>query len=42
MENIGNFLEACYAIGMNKMDLFQTVDLFEARNIPQVLTGAVM
>lgn len=39
MENIGNFLEGCYAIGMNKGDLFQTVDLYEAQNMPQVVNG---
>ena len=36
MENIGNFLDACVAYGVPKTDLFQTVDLFEAQNIPQV------
>ena len=36
MENIGNFLEACYAYGCVKNDMFQTVDLYEAQNIPQV------
>ena len=35
MENIGNFLDGCYSIGMNKGDLFQTVDLYEAQNMPQ-------
>ena len=39
MENIGNFLSACEAIGCSKLDLFQTVDLFEANNIPQVVNG---
>lgn len=39
MENIGFFLNACEQIGVNKIDLFQTVDLFEANNIPQVVNG---
>ena len=36
MENIGNFLDACVAYGVPKADLFQTVDLYEGQNIPQV------
>lgn len=36
MENIGQFLDACYAFGLAKNDMFQTVDLYEAQNIPQV------
>ncbi len=36
MENIGNFLDGCEAYGVNKLDLFQTVSLYEATNIPQV------
>jgi len=36
MENIGNFLDACEKYGCNKQDIFQTVDLYEAQNIPQV------
>lgn len=36
MENIQNFLTACEAIGCKKQDLFQTVDLFEGQNVPQV------
>lgn len=39
MENIGNFLTACESIGCLKVDLFQTVDLYEATNIPQVVNG---
>ncbi|XP_064404347.1 muscle-specific protein 20-like [Halichondria panicea] len=39
MENIGNFLDACVTYGVPKTDLFQTVDLFEAQNIPQVVNG---
>jgi hypothetical protein len=36
MENIGNFLEAAEKYGCPKLDLFQTVDLYEGQNIPQV------
>lgn len=36
MENIGNFLAACETFGLTKQDLFQTVDLYEGVNIPQV------
>ena len=36
MENISNFLEAATRYGVAKTDLFQTVDLYEAENIPQV------
>jgi len=39
MENIGNFLDACEKFGCNKQDIFQTVDLYEAQNIPQVING---
>lgn len=39
MENIGNFLAACEKVGCNKGDLFQTVDLYESSNIPQVING---
>jgi len=39
MENIGNFLAFCESIECNKTDLFQTVDLYEANNIPQVING---
>lgn len=38
MENIGNFLEGTYAYGCTKNDVFQTVDLYEAQNLPQVCT----
>lgn len=37
MENIGNFLGACENFGLKKTDLFQTVDLYEAQNMPQVI-----
>lgn len=39
MENIGKFLEFCGEIGVSKMDMFQTVDLYEGQNIPQVISG---
>jgi hypothetical protein len=39
MENIGNFLTGCENFGVPKTDLFQTVDLYEGQNIPQVITG---
>jgi len=37
MENITNFVKFCEAYGVHKTNTFQTVDLFEGRNIPQVL-----
>lgn len=37
MENIGTFLAGCEAYGLKKTDLFQTVDLYEAQNMPQVI-----
>ncbi|XP_064404343.1 transgelin-3-like [Halichondria panicea] len=39
MENIGKFLDACETYGVNKLDLFQTVSLYEATNMPQVIDG---
>lgn len=39
MENIGNFLEAAGQYGLPKSDSFQTVDLFEAENMPQVINA---
>jgi hypothetical protein len=39
MENIGMFLKACEGLKMDKLDLFQTVDLYEATNMPQVISG---
>lgn len=39
MENIGNFLDACMKLGMQKLDLFQTVDLYESQNMTQVIDG---
>eukprot|EP01098_Paradermamoeba_levis_P012401 TRINITY_DN542_c0_g1_i4.p1 TRINITY_DN542_c0_g1~~TRINITY_DN542_c0_g1_i4.p1 ORF type:complete len:195 (-),score=68.50 TRINITY_DN542_c0_g1_i4:25-609(-) len=37
MENIGAFLEGCRQCGVQSADLFQTVDLFEAKNMNQVV-----
>lgn len=39
MENINNFLETCEGIGCKRFDLFQSVDLYESQNIPQVVNG---
>ena len=39
MENIGNFLSGCENLGMSKVDLFQTVDLYEQQNMAQVIDG---
>lgn len=39
MENIGNFLSAAEAYGLPKTDSFQTVDLYENQNLPQVITA---
>ena len=37
MENITKFLKFCEAYGVPKTGTFQTVDLFEGRNMAQVL-----
>lgn len=37
MENIETFVNACAAYGVPKTGLFQTVDLFEMRNMGQVI-----
>ncbi|XP_075243885.1 myophilin-like [Convolutriloba macropyga] len=39
MENIGNFLDGCETVGVNREDLFQTVDLYEGENMAQVVNG---
>jgi len=39
MENIGNFLSGCESIGMKRHDLFQTVDLYEKKNMVQVVSA---
>lgn len=36
MENINKFQAAIKAYGVPDLDVFQTVDLYERRNIPQV------
>jgi len=36
MENIDVFMKAAKKYGVPEIDLFQTVDLWEKRNIPQV------
>jgi len=38
MENIAKFLKAIEVYGVDKQDLFQTVDLYEGQNMAQVLT----
>ncbi|KAJ3114655.1 Calponin-3 [Physocladia obscura] len=37
MENINAFLQASEKMGVNRHELFQTVDLFEAKNMAQVI-----
>jgi hypothetical protein len=39
MENINNFLKECEAMDMVKTDLFQTADLYDNKNIPQVINS---
>jgi len=39
MENIGFYLEACQKLGVPAPATFQTVDLFENKNMMQVLTN---
>lgn len=39
MENINNFLTAAQAYGVPVSDLFQTVDLYEDKNMNQVIIG---
>jgi len=41
MENINKFLTSCEEIGCKKLDMFQSVDLYEAQNIPQVINGII-
>jgi len=41
MENIGNFLAGCGNVGVKPTDQFQTVDLFEGGNIPQVISTLI-
>ncbi|KAJ3199142.1 hypothetical protein HDU82_000693 [Entophlyctis luteolus] len=37
MENINFFLQAAEKLGVNKHELFQTVDLYEGKNMVQVV-----
>ena len=39
MENIAAYLEACTALGVRQFDLFQTVELFEGKNLRAVVTN---
>ena len=39
MENIGNFKEYCNIIGVDRIQLFETVSLYEATNLPRVIRG---
>lgn len=39
MENIQIFLNFCEKMGMSKTSLFQTVDLYEGRNMAQFMTA---
>jgi hypothetical protein len=39
MDNIAKFLSGAEELGVKKEDLFQTVDLFEGQNVPQVVNG---
>ena len=38
MENISNFLKACRTLGVAEHDLFETVDLFEGKDLGVVVT----
>jgi hypothetical protein len=35
-ENISNFLKACRGVGMKEFEMFNTNDLFDEKDIPQV------
>ncbi|KAK9712272.1 Protein kinase of the Mitotic Exit Network [Basidiobolus ranarum] len=37
MQNISHFLEACSKLGLQKFDLFETVDLYEKKNMSRVI-----
>jgi len=39
MENIGNFLSGCEKFGVESSNSFQTVDLYEGRNMAGVISG---
>ncbi|OQV18199.1 hypothetical protein BV898_07788 [Hypsibius exemplaris] len=36
-ENVGSFIDGITKLGLRQSDLFQTEDLYEGKNIPQVL-----
>jgi hypothetical protein len=38
MENISNFLKACRGLGVAEHDLFETVDLYEEKDLGVVVT----
>lgn len=37
MENVSNFLKACRAVGVAEHSLFETVDLYEGKDIGLVV-----
>jgi len=37
MENINGYLSGCRGLGLKSVDLFQTVDLYEAKNMSLIL-----
>lgn len=39
MENINNFLKVAESLGLKKHDSFMTIDLYEGKNIPQVINA---
>ena len=39
MENISQYLTVCERLGMNKVDLFQTIDLYEGKDMMCVLNS---
>jgi len=41
MENIAAYLDACRDFGLKNFELFQTVDLYEAKNMNQVIINIV-
>jgi len=42
MENIDHFLKACTALGVHQSDLFNTVDLFEEKNLSLVINSIIV
>lgn len=37
MENINRFIEAAQKLGVKELDVFATVDLYEAKNMTKVI-----